>query len=173
MSRAMKQAIVDQVAREIEPHDSGIVLAAGTLTVHETEHLRSTLRKEEVQVLFLRNRLAAVAFKKSGFEGLEGVLDGPCALAFGGEGALPIAKLLSGEAKKNDKIRLLGGFMDGEVLDAEGVKVLSQMPGRKELQAMILQGFFGPVSEFCGSMNGLLTEVHGLIEALEAKQGEG
>ena len=173
MSKAMKQAIVDQVSTLLEPHDSGVVMTAGTLTVHETEELRTKLRQDDVQVLFLRNRLAAVAFKQAGFEGLEEVLDGPCAMAFGGEGALPISKILVDVAKKNDKLKLLGGYMDGEVLDADGIKKLSQMPGKKELQSMVLQGMFGPVSDFCGSMNDLLTEVHGLVEALEKKQGEG
>lgn len=173
MSKSMKQAIVDQVARVLEPHDSAVVMTAGALTVEETEALRNKLRESDVRVLFLRNRLAAVAFKKVGFDGLEEVLEGSCALAYGGEGALPISKILVHEAKSNEKLKLLGGLMDGEVLDSEGIHQLSKMPGKKELQAMVLQGFFGPVSEFCSSMNNLLTEVHGLVEALEKKQGEG
>ena len=38
---------------------------------------------------------------------------------------------------------------------------------------MVLQGFFGPVSGFAKNMDDLLTEMHGLIGALEEKGGAG
>ena len=65
---------------------------------------------------------------------------------------------------------LMPWAMIGEVIDEDGVEVLSKTPGRKELQAMVMQGFFGPVSDFAKSMDDLLTEVHGLVEALHSKQ---
>ena len=72
-----------------------------------------------------------------------------------------------------DNLEILGGIMEGEVLDAAGVDTISKLPGKKELQAMVLQGFFGPVSGMAKNMDDLLTEVHGLIAALEEKGGAG
>lgn len=173
MSKAMKQAIVDQVSRSLEGHDAAIAFSAGSLTVAETEDLRNKLREEGFQCLFLRNRLAAIAFRNAGLDGLESVVSGPAAIAFGGEGAIAIAKLLTKEAKALDNLEILGGIMEGEVLDAAAVDKISKLPGKKELQAMVLQGFFGPVSGMAKNMDDLLTEVHGLIAALEEKGGAG
>ncbi|MEZ6195977.1 MAG: 50S ribosomal protein L10 [Planctomycetota bacterium] len=85
MSKPMKNAIVDQVTSKLEGHDSAIAFAAGRLSVAETESLRTKLREEGMSCLFLRNRLAAVAFKRVGLDGLESVVSGSAALAFGGE----------------------------------------------------------------------------------------
>ena len=101
---------------------------------------------------------------------LGSVLDGPSAIAVGGEGAIAISKIVMEQKKTMKTLRVLGGIMDGTVIDEDGVKVLSNTPGRKELQAMAMQGFFGPVSDFAKSMDDLLTEVHGLVEAFHDKQ---
>ncbi|MEZ6195978.1 MAG: hypothetical protein R3F20_09655 [Planctomycetota bacterium] len=70
-------------------------------------------------------------------------------------------------------LEILGGIMEGEVLDASAVEKISNLPGKKELQSMVLQGMFGPVSDFAKAMDDLFTEMHGLVEALEKKGGAG
>lgn len=171
MSKAMNAAIVDEFVRTFDGVDSAVVVNPGKLTVAESEQLRIRFRSEGIQFLHIRNKLAAVAFAKTGFTGLESILKGPAGIAFGGEGAIAISKIVVEEAKKIKNLSVVGGFIDGEVLDADGVDQLSRMPGRKELQSMVLQGLFGPVSDFHRAMGDLLTEVHGLIEALETKGG--
>lgn len=171
MSKAMKDAIVKQITETLEGHESAVFVNPGRMTVHETEHLRSRFRSEGVGFLHMRNRLAFVALDKVGMPGVDSVVSGPAGIAFGGEGAIAISKIVMEEAKNIENLEVLGGFMDGEVLDKDGVVQLSKMPGKKELQAMVLQGFFGPVSDFATSMDNLLTEVHGLIDALAEKGG--
>ena len=138
-------------------------VALGALALSTIPGLIRAARERPLEARWL----AAIAFEKVGLKGLEAVLDGPAAMAFGGEGAIAISKLVVGHAKDVKNLEILGGILDGEVLDGEGIERISKLPGRKELQAMVLAGFFGPVSEFHASMGNLLTEVHGLIEALE------
>ncbi len=171
MSKPMKNAIVQQVTKTLEGHDSAVFVNPGRMTVHETEHLRSRFRSEGVTFLHLRNRLGFIALEKVGMTGVDSIISGPAGIAFGGEGAIAISKIVMEEAKSIENLEVLGGFMDGEVIDKAGVAKLSTMPGKKELQAMVLHSFFGPVSDFAGSMNNLLTEVHGLIDALAEKGG--
>ena len=170
MSKVMKAAIVDFLAGELEDADSAIVVGAGKLTVEEAQNLRNLFREEDIRFFFVKNRLARVALDRVGMGDLGSVLDGPSAIAVGGEGAIAISKIVMEQKKTMKTLRVLGGIMDGEVIDEDGVEVLSKTPGRKELQAMVMQGFFGPVSDFAKSMDDLLTEVHGLVEALHSKQ---
>ncbi|MCB9831868.1 MAG: 50S ribosomal protein L10 [Planctomycetes bacterium] len=167
----MKTAIVDEFVATFDGVDSAVVVNPGKLTVAESEQLRTRFRSEGIKFLHVRNNLAAVAFAKTGVTGLERILKGPAGIAFGGEGAIAISKIVVDEAKKIKNLSVVGGFIDGELLDAEGVDRLSQLPGKKELQSMVLQGLFGPVSDFHRAMGDLLTEVHGLIEALQEKGG--
>lgn len=170
MSKVMKAAIVDFLAGELEDADSAIVVGAGKLTVEEAQNLRNLFREEDIRFFFVKNRLARVALDRVGMGDLGNVLDGPSAIAVGGEGAIAISKIVMEQKKTMKTLQVLGGIMDGEIIDEDGVKVLSNIPGRKELQAMVMQGFFGPVSDFAKSMDDLLTEVHGLVEALHSKQ---
>jgi len=170
MSKVMKAAIVDFLAGELEDADSAIVVGAGKLTVEEAQNLRNLFREEDIRFFFVKNRLARVALDRVGMGDLGSVLDGPSAIAVGGEGAIAISKIVMEQKKTMKTLQVLGGIMDGEVIDEDGVEVLSKTPGRKELQAMVMQGFFGPVSDFAKSMDDLLTEVHGLVEALHSKQ---
>lgn len=171
MSKAMKQAIVDQMVRAFEKHDSAVFLSTGKMTVADTETLRARLRQEKIRLLFVKNSLASVAFEKVGFKGAGGALKGPAAVAVGSEGAASISKIVVDEAKKKKNLEIVGAYFEGQVLDKAGVEALSKLPGKKELQAMILSAFFGPVSDFSRSLDGLLTEVHGLIEAIETQKG--
>lgn len=170
MSKVMKAAIVDFLAGELEDADSAIVVGAGKLTVEEAQNLRNLFREEDIRFFFVKNRLARVALDRVGMGDLGSVLDGPSAIAVGGEGAIAISKIVMEQKKTMKTLQVLGGIMDGEVIDEDGVKVLSNTPGRKELQAMVMQGFFGPVSDFAKSMDDLFTEMHGLVEALHSKQ---
>jgi large subunit ribosomal protein L10 len=171
MSKAMKSAIVDQMVRTFEKHDSAVVLSTGKMTVADTETLRARLRSEKIRLFFVKNSLASVAFEKVGFKGAGEILKGPSAVAVGSEGAASISKIVVDEAKKKKNLEIVGAYFEGKVLDKAAVEALSKMPGKKELQAMVLQAFFGPVSDFSRSLDGLLTEVHGLIESLEKKAG--
>ena len=171
MSKVMKQAIVKHLVSTLDGQDSAVVVDVGALTAQESEGLRVRMREKDMHLLTIRNRLAAIAFEKVGLGGLETVCKGPASVAFGGDGAIDISKLVIAETKTLKNLRPLGAYMDGEVLDADGVEQLSKMPGRDELLAMIMSGMFGPVSELARSMDGLLTEVHGLIGALEEKGG--
>lgn len=170
MSKAMKAAIVDHLTGEFEGSESAIVVGAGKLTVEEAQNLRTIFREEEIRLVFVKNRLAQVALEKAGMGSLGEVLEGPSAIAVGGEGAIAISKIVVDQQKTMKNLTVLGGIIDGEILDESGVKELSKIPGKKELQAMVLHGFFGSVSDFSKSMDDLLTEVHGLVEALHTKQ---
>ena len=67
MSRAMKEAIVEHLARALDGHDSAVVVNAGRMTVAETEDLRTKLREQDVKLFYLRNRLARIALPQVGY----------------------------------------------------------------------------------------------------------
>lgn len=174
MSKALNAAMVDGLAKELSQVDSCVIVGCRDLTVEEVSELRVTLRQQDFRMRVLKNTLASVAFDKSNMTGLGEVLDGPSAVVFGGEGAIPISKVLVEEVKKRgEKLVLHGAFNEGEVMDGNGVVALSKVPGRQELLGMVMGGFFGPVSEMARNMDGLFTEMHGLLEALADKKSEG
>ena len=173
MSKELNEAIIDSLAGEFSAVDSCVLIGPRALTVAEASGLRDRLREKEVRLRVVKNSLAAIALERTTMPGLGKLLDGPSAVVYGGDGALSISKLLVEERKRvADKIVIHGGFFEGELLDADGIEQLSKAPSREQSLAMVMSGFFGPVDELSRGMNNLLTEMHGLMEALSKERGE-
>ena len=174
MSKALNAALIDGLEAELQDVESLVVIDTSAMNVGEVSALRKKMREQDFKMRVVKNTLAGETFKRLDWDGLTAVLNGPSALVFGGEGAIAISKLIV-EEKKTAKEKLLihGALNEGDVLDEAGVNALSKVPGRKELLAMTMAGFFGPVSNMAQNMDGLFSEMHGLIEALEKKQSEG
>ena len=167
MARAVNTGLVDTLSRDLKGCDSCVLIGFTGMTVLETVSLRTRLRAQNFRMRVVKNTVATVAFDKGAMKGLGARLSGPSAVVFGGEGALAISKLVVAEVRANKKLKVHGGFADGEVLDAAAVHTLSMVPSRPELLAMTLGAFFGPVSELSRGFEGLFTEMSGLVEALE------
>lgn len=172
MSKAVNAALIDGLARELDGVESCVVIGTSAMTVEEVSGLRAKLREQDFKMRVVKNSLAKVAFERVGLAGLEAVLNGPSAVVHGGEGAIAISKVVVEEKKTaKDKLVIHGAFNEGDVMDSQGVDALSKVPGRKELLAMVMSGFFGPVSNMAQNMDNLFTEMHGLIDALIEKNG--
>lgn len=174
MSKSLNAALIDGLAREFDGVDSCVVVGTSAMTVAEVSDFRNRLRAQDFSMRVVKNSLAKLAFEQVGLTGLGETLDGPSAVIHGGEGCLAISKVVVEEKKTaKDKLKIHGGFNEGEVVDSQGIDALSKVPGRKELLAMCMSGFFGPVSNMAQNMDGLFTEMHGLLEALIEKNGGG
>jgi large subunit ribosomal protein L10 len=169
MSKAVNASMIETLAKDLEGSDSCVLIGWEGMTVHETVALRSKLRAQNFRMRVVKNNLASITFDQVEMKGLGSRLAGPSAVVFGGEGAIAISKILVAETATNKKLKIRGGYSEGEVLDPAGIDALSKVPGRQELLSMTLAAMFGPASDMARSLDGLFSEVHGLIEAIEKK----
>jgi len=167
MPRIVNTGLIGTLESDLKDCDSCVLVGFTGMTVAETVSLRAKLRAQNFRMRVVKNTVASVAFDKGRMKGLGARLSGPSAVIFGGESVIAISKLVTAEVQTNKKLKIHGGYADGEVLDAKGIDTLSKVPSKPELLSMTLSAFFGPVSELSRSMEGLFTEVSGLIEALE------
>ena len=68
-----------------------------------------------------KNRLTRLALKDTKFEPLIDMFSGPTAIAYSND-PVAAAKVAVNYAKANDKLIVLGGGLDEETLDANGIK---------------------------------------------------
>jgi large subunit ribosomal protein L10 len=167
----LNEAMVDGLAQELDGVDACVIIGTRGLTVSEVSELRNRLRAEDYRMRVVKNSLARISFERSAMPGIGTLVEGSSAICWGGDGALSLSKILVDEAKKRrDKLVIHGGYSEGELLDSAGIDALSKAPSRDELLSMTMAAFFGPVSDLAQSMDGLLTEMHGLVSALAEKQ---
>jgi len=118
------------------------------MTVEETNSLRRAFRVEGVHYEVVKNTLVQQAVTGSPMDSLVPYFKGNTAIAFHPEDPVAPARVLMKFAKGNTKISVKAGWLDGRVLDAEGVKALATLPGKDELRSKLLSVFIGVPTQF-------------------------
>ena len=149
-----KQQIVADLTDRIKNAKSGVIVSYCGLNVQEDTELRRELRKNNVEYTVVKNTLTRMAAKNVGYDALSDVFNGTTALATSEDFTAP-AKVLCEFAKKHENLVVKAGFIDGEILDADGVIELSKIPSKEGLIAKLLGSSQGPL--------------YGLAYALQAK----
>lgn len=137
------------------------------LTVAQDTKLRRKLREAGVEYRVFKNTMTRIAAKEAGIEGLDPYLEGPTAIAISYTDPVAPAKVISDFVKENklQALEVKAGLVEGKVIDANGVKALSNLPPREVLIAQVLAGFQAPIAGFVNVLSGTMRN---LVYALEA-----
>ena len=128
--------------------------------------LRNTLREEaNTSFRVAKNSLAKIAVDNTSAKSLETMFNGPTAIAFSNE-LTSSPKIIVDFAKDNEKLSIVGGMMDGELIDSEVIKKLANLPTMDELRAKIIGVLSAPLTKIAG----ILTRPGGqLAQVIHAK----
>ncbi len=149
-----KQEKVSSVKEKIAASQSVVVTDYRGLTVEELTELRNKLRVEGIEYKVLKNNIVKRACDDNGIQGLEEVLKGPTAVAFGPDAVAP-SKIIFEYLKKHKKLKVKGGIVEGEVVDAGKLEVLGNLPSREGLLSMVVGVFAAPMQQFIGAVDAL------------------
>jgi len=160
-----KKEIVSSLAESFKNAQTIILVDYRGLTVQQDTELRVEMRKAGVKYKVIKNRLAKLAFKEIGIEGVDEYLNGPTAVAYSDQDLVAPAKLVCNLAKKFEKLEIKAGIIEGKVATVDDVKKLAELPPREVLIARVLGGFNAPIS---GLVNVLNANLAGLVRVLNA-----
>ncbi|OEH86315.1 50S ribosomal protein L10 [Desulfuribacillus stibiiarsenatis] len=146
--REEKAQVVELLVEKIQNSKSTIVADYRGLNVKQVTELRKKLRESGIEFKVVKNTLTRRATEKTNFTALDEVLVGPTAIAFGEEDAVTAAKVLVDFAKKNDKLEIKGGIVEGQVVSVDEIKALASLPSREGLISMFLSVLQAPVRNF-------------------------
>ncbi len=169
MDRATKEQFVVSL-RDALSHAGLVVVTQQTgLTVAESRNLRNTMRLGESFYRVTKNTLARLAVKGTKFEGLESMFSGPMALAFS-EDPIAAAKISVQYASTNEKFSIVGGSLNGELLDAEGIKQLALLPSLDELRGKIVGILVTPATRVATLMQAPAAQLARVLNAYATKE---
>jgi len=138
MERAVKAENIGDLKAELAKATSLVLASFRGITVKSDTALRREFRANGCKYQVVKNTLLGVAVKGTPFEGVDKLLAGPTAIAYSFEDPAAPAKIAAKIAKQEEKFVIKGGFVDGKVLDVQGVQALSSLPGKDELRATFL-----------------------------------
>jgi len=120
------------------------------LTVQQLSDFRKQLKAVSAEYKIVKNRLAKLAIGSSELKALGGELKGPTGLILGKGDPVSVAKAVHTFARTNQALVIKAGFVDGQMLQPNGLKALADLPSREALRAQIVGALTGPLAQLVG-----------------------
>ena len=121
----------------------------------------------------VKNSLALRAAKGTALEGLASKLAGTTGIAYAGDDPVALARVLVDFAKDHPALSVKAGVVAGsQMLDAEGVKALSTMPGLPELRARLLGLLQAPATQLVRLLGTPASQLARVLKAHQDKVEE-
>lgn len=170
--RAEKQEVVARIKEEITSAKGVVFADYRGITVAQDTALRKKAREAGVEYRVIKNTLARFAANEAGIEGLDQHFNGPTVMAYSLEDAVMPAKLVS-DFIKESKLKtyeIKAGIVDGQAIDAAGVKQLANLPSREVLLSKMLGSMQAPISGFANVLQGTIRKMVYVFEAVRKQK---
>lgn len=158
-----KKLVVNEIKEKFEKAHSVIIVKYSGLTVDNATALRAQFRANDVDYCVMKNTLVRRALEELKIEGLDEILNGPSAFAFGMSDPVSPAKVLNDfiTKTKTDALEIKAGLLGSELMSDDQIKALATMPSREVLLARLL-----------GSLQSSIAGFVRVLDAIAKKNGE-
>lgn len=163
--KADKQQLVADLAAQVKESDALFLTNYKGLTFTQLTAIRTEIKESGSDFKVVKNTLLKIALNNNGIDSMDSYLVEPTACAIVTGDVAAAAKAIKKYAKTFDKLEIKAGYLDGNVLTANDVNVLADLPSREELLAKLLGSMNAPVSNF---VNLLANIPRGLLNVLTA-----
>src|SRR5690625_170969 len=140
-----KKQLVTEIAEKFGDSQSAVLVDYRGLDVAQITELRKNLRDEGIDYKVYKNTMTRRAIEEVELEGLNEIIVGPTAIAFGKEDVVAPARILNNFAKENEELEIKGGVIEGEVATLEQIKELATLPSYEGLLSMLLSVLQAPM----------------------------
>ncbi len=175
MSKYVKDLVTRDIKRRLEGVEDAVLVSTVGMDANTTNELRGELAEKNINIYVVKNSLARRATEGSrlapAFEGT----NGPIAVCWGGDDFVSLVKelvRLDKDDAKYDAFVANGGVMDGEKLDADGIKAVSKWPSRQEQLSLLVGQILGPGAQLSAALLGPGKMLNSQIKQIEEKGEE-
>ena len=116
------------------------------LTVQQLSELRKQLRSVSAEYTMIKNRLARLALSPELAE-VKGLLKGPTGMVTTKDDPVAVTKTVHTFARTNQALVIKAGYIEGRVLEPDGLKALADLPSREALRAQLVGAISGPLTQ--------------------------
>ena len=167
MNRLQKEQQISYLKNVVNEAPSLVFIDFSGVNVEEVTKIRDEFRAANCEYKVIKNTLLSKVVKDTKAEVVDKLLSGPIAIAFSREEPSVAARIALKQAKDFKNFKIRGGYMEGNLLDEDGVKSLSRLPSKDELRGMLLATMLAVPQ---GMMRLMLAAPQRMLMVLDAKK---
>lgn len=174
MSKPVKEMILRDYKSRLEGCEDAMLISIRGVGAIDTGKLRRDLGAKSIKVTVIRNTLGRKAFEGTSLEPLSKLLEGPSAIAYGGQSVVEVAREIVKIIETIPAIELKGAVLDGQLFEGKaGVTELSKFPTRDEAIGKVVTLIVSPGRKLLAQIQGPGSTIAGIIKAIEEKLEKG
>lgn len=179
MAKVLKQMLAAQLEAALGEGADLLLIDTGPMPVEVNREFRADLRSRAggARMRVIHNRTARVALGAIGVadpnERLRGLLKGPSAVLFGGDGPISIAKVVREWVRRHKTLTIKGAVADGELLGPADAAGLADLPDLTQLKGMLAGVIQGPARGLAASLQAVYGGLARALQARVDKEGGG
>lgn len=168
LKRSDKEQLVAELAENLRETRSVVVFAFDALSMAESTVLRRELRSHAGRLQVVPKRLFQRVCASLEWPARLAEAANSLAIAWAGDLLAP-AKAVHGYVRRSEGAQILGGVLEGAVLEAADVERLAILPPLEVLRGQFVGVLAGPVRGFVGVLVGVLRGLPAVLQAQATK----
>jgi large subunit ribosomal protein L10 len=168
--KAEKAATVADLTARLKASSTAVLADYRGMTVGQMRDLRSKLRGGGIEMVVVKNTLARRAAVAAGYEPLSAELVGPIAMLFAVDDVSAPARILNDYIRANRKMVIKGGLLEGQVIKADAVTELADLPSREVLLSRLLGAMQAPLGNLASVLQAPLTKFARTLDAVRTQK---
>ncbi len=170
--KKVKELMVKEITDAFKGNEGFIFSEFDNVKATEIDEFRKKMRQSGTKYFLLKKRIGRIALKEAELEEMADIFEERQNIGVGviKEDPVKIAKLMMEFSKKNKNFKIANGYLEGNVITAEKVKELAQLPGREQLLAMVLSMMNAPITGFVGVLSSIVRSLCYALNAIKEKK---
>ena len=170
MNRKEKENFVAELSKRLKSAQGTFLVEYKGLDVEAMNQLRKGLKSAGSEIQVVKNRLLKLASRDTETAMIEEHMKGPSAIAVAYDDVVGPAKILVDLAADFEQLKIKGGQISGNAIDAGAIKRLAELPGRETLLAQSLCAMQAVPTSLVRVLNGVMVKLLNVFKAIEAQK---
>jgi len=171
ISKKHKEELVAQYIEWIDHSQAFYLSEYIGLSMADIDALRHRIREAGGEFHIIKNTLGKVAFDSSGLQAGEKFLENSTAILFAFQDPPALAKILSDSARNSEFIKIKGGYLNKNLISADQVKALADLPPLAVMRAQLLGTIMAPASRLARVLAEPARQIAAVLKSYAEKEG--